>query len=339
MTNRTRYLTGALCLGTAAALYSKLSRRISFEGRSVLITGGSRGLGLLIAREFAKEGAHVTIVARDEAELNRAADDLRAFGGQIHIEVADIAQRDEAESAVRAVLAREGHIDVLINNAGQIRVGPLEHMDENDFVQAMAVHFWGPLHTMTAAIPAMRRAGFGRVVNISSIGGSIGVPHLAPYSASKFALTGLSDAVRAEVAKDGIRVTTVLPGLMRTGSPFNASFKGRHREEFTWFTIADSLPLATVSGERAARQIVQACRYGRPNLVIGWPFKLAIVANALAPSMVSALSELATRLVLPGPASTEGNTKYSGWQSRSKWAPSRLTRLTERAAAANNEVL
>ena len=98
---------------------------------------------------------------------------------------------------------------MLINNAGVIQVGPLEHMEHEDFENAMATHFWGPLHLMLELIPSMRRRGFGRIVNISSIGGRIAVPHLAPYSASKFALTGLSDAVRAELAPHGIRVTTV----------------------------------------------------------------------------------------------------------------------------------
>src|SRR2546426_7776011 len=161
----------------------------------------------------------------------------------------------------------------------------------------MAVHFWAPLHTMRAAIPSMRRQGGGRIVNISSIAGKIGVPHLAPYCASKFALTGLSEAVRGELAKDKILVTTVCPGLMRTGSPFNAWFKGRHRDEFTWFAISDSLPLATIAGARAAEQIIDACRYGDAELVITWPAKLAVVANAVAPESVALAMSVVNRLL------------------------------------------
>src|SRR5262249_39625977 len=160
--------------------------------------------------------------------------------------VCDLAVRDQAAKLMDDAVARAGRVDVLINNAGIIQVGPLDHMTAADFEEAMAVHFWGPLHTTLAAIPIMRRQGGGRIVNVSSIGGKIGVPHLAPYCASKFALTGMSDAVRAELAQDRIHVTTVIPGLMRTGSPFNAWFKGRHRDEFTWFAISDSLPLASI---------------------------------------------------------------------------------------------
>ena len=210
-------------------------------------------------------------------------------------------------------------------------------MNVADFEEAMKVHFWGPLHTMRAAIPSMRHQGGGRIVNISSIGGKIGVPHLAPYCASKFALTGLSASLNAEVAKDRIYVTTVCPGMMRTGSPFNAWFKGRHRDEFTWFAISDSAPVLSIAGERAAAQIIDACRHGDAELVITWPAKLAVVANAVMPESVALIMGLANRL-LPGPTGEAGDHARSGWQSQSKWAPSTLTRLSDRAAAENNEV-
>ena len=121
----------------------------------------------------------------------------------------------------------------------------------------------------------MRRRGFGRIVNITSIGGRVAVPHLAPYSASKFALTGLSDAVRAELAPYGIRVTTVSPGLMRTGSPVNAQVKGQHEAEYAWFAIADSLPGFSIVGRARRRQILSACRYGDPELTITLPARSA----------------------------------------------------------------
>jgi NAD(P)-dependent dehydrogenase (short-subunit alcohol dehydrogenase family) len=226
----------------------------------------------------------------------------------------------------------------LVNNAGVITVGPLEHMLPVDFEEAMAVHFWGPLYTTMAAAAHMRRAGGGRIVNISSIGGKIGVPHLVAYCASKFALTGFSESVRGELTKDGIYVTTVCPGLMRTGSPFNAWFKGRHRDEFTWFAIADSLPIASINGSRAASQIVEACRHGDAELVITWPARVAVIANAIAPGPMALAMEWTSRL-LPGPIDEQrGDRAHSGWQSRSNWAPSRLTKLTNRAAAENNEI-
>jgi NAD(P)-dependent dehydrogenase (short-subunit alcohol dehydrogenase family) len=333
-------LAGGLAAGAAALLASRrlAASRFELQGRTVLITGGSRGLGLLIARELGAQGARVTIAARDGAELERARDELTTHGLNVAIAQCDIRHRQAAEQLVMDTLERTGRLDVLVNCAGVIQVGPLAHMTTADFEDAMAVHFWGPLHTMRAAVPEMRRLGGGRIVNISSIGGRIGVPHLAPYCASKFALAGFSDAIRAELARDGIKVTTVSPGLMRTGSPFNARFKGRHRDEFTWFAISDSLPLATIDATRAARRIVNACRRGAADLVVPWPFRLAIIGNAVAPGAFAAAMRLTNRFILPAPTDDSGDVVHSGWQSASRWAPSRLTRLTERAAARNNEI-
>ena len=329
---------GGLTLGALiAARRIRSLRAIDLAGRIVLITGGSRGLGLLMAREVGRLGAHVVIAARDEAELLRAQRDLMAHEIVASIVVADVATEEQAKRLIAQVIERHGRLDVLINNAGVIMVGPIDHMTVADFEEAMATHFWGPLHTMLAAIPHMRRNGGGRIVNISSIGGKIGVPHLAPYCASKFALTGVSTSLRTELARYDIQVTTVCPGLMRTGSPFNAWFKGRHRAEFAWFAIADSLPLLSIDGRRAATQIVDAMQHGDAELVISWPARLAVAAEALVPNTVAAAMTLVNR-ILPAPTGTLGNESHSGWHSGSRWAPSTLTRLTERSAAQNNEL-
>jgi NAD(P)-dependent dehydrogenase (short-subunit alcohol dehydrogenase family) len=335
---QTAVAVGVATFGAALiARRVRAARSMVFRGGSVVITGGSRGLGLVLAREFGREGMRVTLAARDGAELERARTDLAARGIDATTIVCDVRDRDAAEQLIRGVVARTGRIDVLVNNAGVIKVGPLDHMQRGDFEDAMAVHFWGPLHTMMAAIPAMREQGGGRIVNISSIGGKIGVPHLTPYCASKFALTGLSDSVRGELAKDGIHVTTVCPGMMRTGSPFNAWFKGRHRDEFAWFAISDSMPVASIDAARAAAQVLDACRHGDAELIISWPAKLAVVANAVMPESVALAMDWANRL-LPAATDESGDRARTGWQSGSAWAPSRLTRLTERAAAANNEL-
>jgi len=329
---------GGLFVGASLVAREMRSRRaIDLEDRVVLITGGSRGLGLLMAREFGRLGARVILAARDEAELQRAQHDLRSQEISATILVADIATESQAHGVVAEAIDRHGRLDVLVNNAGVITVGPVDHMTVADFEEAMATHFWGPLHTMFAAIPHMRRSGGGRIVNISSIGGRIGVPHLAAYCASKFALTGVSTALRAELAHDNILVTTVCPGLMRTGSPFNAWFKGRHRAEFAWFAIADSLPVISIDGRRAAAQIVDAARHGDCELVVTWPARLAIAAAALAPGTFARAMQLVNR-ALPSPTGALGNETHSGWHSRSSWAPSLLTRPTERSAAENNEL-
>lgn len=310
---------------------------MNLQGRTALITGGSRGLGLAIARELGRLGAHVTLAARNAVELDGAREDLESRGIGVSVLVCDLADRGEGRRIVDQVIADRGRVDIFFNNAGVIKVGPIEHMQSADFEEAMDVHFWAPLQTTMAALPAMRAQGGGRIVNIASIGGRIGVAHLVPYCASKFALTGLSSAMRAELVKDNILVTTVSPGLMRTGSPFNAWFKGRHREEFAWFTVSDSLPLVTIDAARAARQIVNACRSGDAELIVSWPAKLAVIAEAVCPSAVAWGMALANSL-LPKAGDPSGDRARSGWQSLSSWAPSRLTRLTEQAALENNQM-
>ena len=310
-----------------------------FAGKSVLITGGSRGLGLILARELAGEGARVTIAARDAEELARAADDIRMrqpFGDVLTV-AGDVRNRDDAERAIAQAVERFGRLDVVINNAGVIQVGPVDHMRLADYEDAMNTHFWGPLHTTLAALPHMRRQGEGRIVNISSIGGRIAVPHLVPYSASKFALTGLSDGLRYELARDNVIVTTVCPGLMRTGSPLNATFKGNHPQEYAWFAISDSLPLATIDADRAARQIIEACRRGDAELVITVQAKLAILARTAAPELFATAMSFVNSL-LPPPTGREGDQTRLGRESESEWAPSKLTEPTYKAAQENNEM-
>src|ERR1044071_18151 len=249
----------------------------------------------------------------------------------------DVTNKDSVTQMIERVNSRFGGVDVLVNNAGVIQVGPIEVMTPEDFELAMQAHFWGPLNTILAVLPAMRARKSGRSEHMSGIGGKVSVPHLVPYSASKFALVGLSKGLRTELMKDGIKVTTVCPGLMRTGSPRNADFKGQHRYEYAWFSISDALPLLTVSAENAARQIVRACKRGQAELVISIPAKIAVLCDALFPEATSQMLAMVNQL-LPGPGGV-GSETMKGKESSSAWSPSWLTTLNDEAAVRNNEVL
>lgn len=341
MNTNNRHLGRWILLGLAGGIAVSLLRRRrhyldSFRNRSVVIVGGSRGLGLVMARKLADEGARITLLARPESELEPAAQELSNRGTEVLTVPCDIRKREQVEQAIHRVIERFGRIDVLINNAGIIQVGPLEHMTVADFEDAMAVHLFGPLYTIMAALPYMRGAGGGRIVNISSIGGRVAVPHLLPYVTSKFALAGLSEGLGTELRRHNIFVTTVYPSLMRTGSPPNARFKGRHKQEYAWFAITGSLPLLSMAAERAAQRIIEACRRGSPRLALGLQTKAAFVANELMPGVTARLLALMNQL-LPSPEPGGGAESYSGWESRSFAAPSALTRLSDQATAANNE--
>jgi short-subunit dehydrogenase len=290
-----------------------------------------------MARELGAEGARLVLIARDQDELDYAAADLVERGASVSTLVCDIRNRDQVEATLRQIAREHDTIDVLINVAGVIQVGPFEHMTVADFDDAMTTHFWGPLYTVLAALPYMRRAGARRIVNIASIGGKLAVPHLLPYSASKFALVGLSEGLHTELARDGFAVTTVCPGLMRTGSTYNAWFKGRYQREFAWFHVADATPGLSISAVRAARQIVDACRHGDAELIITPSARAAVFFKALAPNLMARAMTFANRL-LPSPDESRGNEARSGWQSVSRLVPSPLTALAERATVENNEL-
>jgi NAD(P)-dependent dehydrogenase (short-subunit alcohol dehydrogenase family) len=330
-------ITVLVLLAVSAILRLLQTQRYSLRDRVVLITGGSRGLGLVLARQICAAGGKVALIARDAEELGRAQADLARRGGAPNVfgVQCDLLDTEQIRSGVRQIIDRFGKIDILINNAGIIEVGPLEHMTREDFERAMRLHFWAPFELITQIVPEMRRWGGGRIVNISSIGGKVAVPHLAPYSASKFALTGLSDAVRSELARDNICVTTVAPGMMRTGSHVNAKFKGKHDAEFGWFAASAGAPLISMNADRAARKILAACRRGQPSLTLTFAARTAILGNALFPNLTGYWMKIVNRF-LPKAGDHEGNQSRAGSQLR-RLTPQWLTSLADRATRKNNE--
>jgi len=306
----------ALASTTLAFALARRGRQYSFEGKVVVITGGARGFGLALARELARARPHLVLVSRTEHELAAAKIDLEARGAIVDTIVCDIRQRHEVEQAIETIARQCGRIDVLVNNAGIIQAMPFELSRVEDFEDSLDTHFRGPLYLIRAALPHMRRGS--RIVNISSVGGRVAVPHLMPYCVGKFALAALSDALHAELAKDGIVVTTVAPWLMRTGSHRNVLVRGQHEQEARWFALGTAL--AAEKAERFAKQVVNACRRGRARLTPGWPANLAILADALFPELNAAIMSAVTRWVLPSAdrPGADGRGRYSrdldlGW--------------------------
>jgi NAD(P)-dependent dehydrogenase (short-subunit alcohol dehydrogenase family) len=304
-------------------------------GRVVFITGASRGLGLEMARVFGARGARVAICARDGAELERACLDLEKRGIGAFTAVADVRVRSDVERAIAAAAECFGEIDVLVNNAGTIEVGPLESYTLDDYRDAMNTHFWAALYAVDAVLPAMRARRSGTIINISSIGGRVSVPHLLPYSASKFALLGYSEGLRSELSRFGIDVTTVVPGLMRTGSAERATFKGRHRLEYLWFSLGDSLPFLSIDVTEAAQSIADAAERGSAHLTITTPARILSLVHGVAPTLVTEALGLLAR-VLP-PFGGIGKGAKPGYESHSRLAPSPLTAATQLRARTQNE--
>jgi NAD(P)-dependent dehydrogenase (short-subunit alcohol dehydrogenase family) len=331
----------ALAAGTAAAAASSRLRALDLRGRSALVTGASRGLGLLLACELARQGCdRVAICARNELELARARPLVEEAGAAVLALPCDVADAAAVARMVAEVTDRFGGVDVLLNNAGIIEVGPARTMLLNDYRQAMDVMFWGTVHCTEAVLPLMRQRGEGRIVNITSIGGKLAVPHLLPYACAKFASVAYSEGLRAELASEGIRITTVVPGLMRTGSFLHARFKGvAPGAEYAMFSVLANAPLTSMDAERAARRIVLAARRGESELILTLPANLAARGHGLFPGTTGDLLGIIARF-LPGGkegdvASVPGEQVQEGLDSRAlevatRWGQDAASRFNQR---------
>jgi NAD(P)-dependent dehydrogenase (short-subunit alcohol dehydrogenase family) len=305
-------LTGAIAV--AAAYTLKPSPTPRRPGQIVLITGGSRGLGLALADRYGRAGAKLILAARDLDELTAARQTLLDHQAvksphDVLLIPADLTDPAQADMLIDHAVSHFGRIDILINNAGIIEVGPVENQPLDAYRRAMATNFFAALHTIQAALPHLLRRnsihGDAAIVNIASIGGKVPVPHLLPYVASKFALVGFSEGLHAELRHQGVRVTTVCPGLMRTGGEVHAGFTGQTKKEQRWFTLAARTPILAASVRHAANKIYSAVAAGRAEITITPQAWLAARIAGLAPETTQYLAGLANHLLLPAPSTSD----------------------------------
>jgi short-subunit dehydrogenase len=326
----------ALGLAALGRHVARRTRETDLRDQVALITGSSRGLGLALARQLAREGCRVVLSARNQAELERARQDVERLGAEVLAVICDVSDREQVRRLVHQATERFGRIDILINNAGVMTVGPLATQTIEDFERAMNVMFWGVVYPTFEVLPQMRARRGGRIAVITSIGGKVSVPHLLPYGAAKFAAVGFSEGLRAELARDAISVTTVVPGLMRTGSHLNAEFKGQHHKEFMWFSLGATLPMSSISAEAAARQIVGAIKHGDAEVILSWQAKLLAGVQGAAPGLMSNVLGLVNR-ILPGPGGI-GSDRATGHASRGALTDSPVEALGRRAARDLNQL-
>ena len=314
------------------AIASRYRGRYDFENKVVIITGGSRGLGLVLARELASRGASLGLMARDAIELARARRTIDS-DSLVQLLPADVTDPAQVEQAFSTMIRRFGRIDVVINNAGQVLSAPFDDTTREDFAAMLDVHFWGTLNVSRAALPHLARHGEGRIINICSIGGRVPVPHLSAYCASKYAQAGLSAVMAQELRSKGIRVTTVLPGLMRTGSHLQAWFKGERPTEFALFSLIGGAPMTSMSAERAAKLILAASARGQSDAVIPFTYRQISRIYSLVPNLsIAALA--AVNAAMPGPrtrVATQG--KHMELPTLVKG----VAAMNERAADKNNQ--
>ena len=320
----------------ANTIYKALNH-YDLKGKVVLVTGGSRGLGLVLARQLAAKGARLAICARTPEQLGQAHIELERLGAEVMSMTVDVTDQRQVQAMIIDILEHYGRLDVLINNAGIVQVGPQENMGVNEYEQAMKANFWSALYTMLAVIPYFKEQGGGRIVNVTSIGGKIAVPHLLPYTASKFALVGLSEGMNAELKKDNILVTTVVPNLMRTGSPRNVTVKGDHEAEYAWFKLADSSAFLSQSAETSAAEIIKAIEQGESEAILSATAKVATILQGFAPGWMNLLMGIANKLLLPDTAAG-GDVSKKGYESESTRSIGATGGKSDQEAVKNNEL-
>ncbi len=304
--NKTAVWSGSIVAGALLA-YALVPRKPRVRaGQVAIITGGSRGLGLAMAHEFGRAGLKLVLAARNQDELEQARKELLRSGDVAHeddiqLVVADITDPEQAAGLVEQTLRVFGKVDVLINNAAIIEVGPFGDQPVDAYYRAMQITYFAALHLIQAVVPSMASRGSGAIVNISSIGGKVAVPHLLPYVGAKFALTGLSEGLHAELRQKGIRVTTVCPGLMRTGGEDHAHFNGDREKEAAWFKFSAKTPGLSSSVGHAARRVFAAVNTGRAEITISPQAWLAARVVGILPETSQFLASLANEYLLPAP--------------------------------------
>ncbi|MDR3606839.1 MAG: SDR family NAD(P)-dependent oxidoreductase [Oligoflexia bacterium] len=313
-----------------------IGRRRSLEKKRVLITGGSRGLGLALAYQYARRGANLVLCARDSQELGRAKDLLSTYGVEVDTYSCNLTESGQVHELVQEVSSRIGAIDILINNAGITEIGPIETFDMDAFLKVIDVNLLGMIRLTLDFLPHLKRGA--RIVNITSLGGAVAMPHMLSYTVSKFGALGFSMGLDAELASRGISVTSVLPGPMRTGSFVHATFRGNVRKEFDWFTLSSTLPQTSVSAESAASAIFWAAQKRQRFLVIGVYAKLLRLLYQVFPEAMLAVMRGVDRF-LPKSQGLYGRSSVPGMLLRKDLPRGGLTVRADRSGDALNENL
>ncbi|MBO0810718.1 MAG: SDR family oxidoreductase [Microlunatus sp.] len=292
------------------------------------MAGASRGLGLALARELGRAGYRVVITSRTAADLDRARATIAAEGTAVRSIVSDVTDPAAARGVVDEVETTWGPIETVIAVAGVLQVGPVPEKAEA-YDQSIDIMLRGPVNVVQAALGPMRARGHGHIGIVSSIAGLIPVPHLVPYTTAKFGALGFSRGLATELRGSGITVSTITPGLMRTGGHWHADYSGQPEREYAWFTLVSALPVISTDAGRAAKIIVAGVLRGRSKIIFTLPARLGDVLYRLSPKAAESMLGWAA-LLLPGP----GDGHAPGYRADAKVDSNLFRRLTRPACRA-----
>ncbi|MHB1036275.1 MAG: SDR family NAD(P)-dependent oxidoreductase [Pirellulales bacterium] len=251
--------------------------RRTIDGSRAIITGASSGIGRALAEELSRGGAKLVLVARREQRLAELASQIRTTGRLAEVVVGDITDPATRQTALDRARSVFGGLDILVNNAGVGAVGPFHEVSPDRLRRIMELNFFAAAEMIRESVPLLREGVHPIVVNVSSILGHRAIPHNSEYCASKFALQGLSESLRAEFVPLGIDLLVVSPGS--TESEFSESVLERKSRPI--WAVQPHVPAATV-----ARRTVRAIRQGRHEIMPNFRATMLWCANRIAPSVV-----------------------------------------------------
>lgn len=239
---------------------------------TVLITGASQGIGKATALLFAHKGYDLVLAARQVDRLEAVASVIHSLGRSALAVPTDVRDPDQVNTLIDKALDYYGAIDVLINNAGIFLLGTVEECSLNDWHQIIDTNLWGYIHTINALLPHFLEQGTGTIVNVGSIGGKIPIPYQIPYTASKYAVTGLTEALHAELAPKGIHVCGVHPNFIKTSILERTIFRGKDEQDaqarHDLVEKAVNSPVLE-NPEKVAKAIWDAVNYQKSDVLVG----------------------------------------------------------------------
>jgi short-subunit dehydrogenase len=255
---------------------------------TVLITGASEGIGKATALLFAQNGYNVVLAARNSDRLSEVCEEIEALGGSALAVPTDVRDAEQVQSLVKTALAHYPSIDVLVNNAGIYISGPVAQFTLDDWHQTIDTNLWGYIHTVHAVLPHFLAQQQGAIVNVGSIGGKVALPYLTPYTTSKFAITGFTEALRAELSSKGIHVCGIYPNLIRSNFLERAIFRGNDDQDVVdrQQQVRQTLAVPFIEKpEDVAQAIWTGVQHRKAEIVVG-SAKLASATNSLFPGVM-----------------------------------------------------
>lgn len=253
---------------------------------TALITGASQGIGKATALLFAQQGYDLILAARQIDRLEALANEIRSHQRQVLAIPTDVRDPEQVQSLITTAIAQMGQIDVLVNNAGIYISGAVEEFSLEDWHQATDTNLWGYIHTIHAVLPYFLSRGTGTIVNVGSIGGQVPLPYLAPYTTSKFAVTGLTEALHSELSAKGIHVGGVYPNIIKTSFLERAIFRGKNSSDTQARRqqVEQVLQVPLVEKpEDVAKAIWQVVAHQRKQVIVG-SANLSIASHRLLPN-------------------------------------------------------